>query len=209
MSFKQITLIAATVMSLGAVANASAGPAWDFTTAGNSFTNGSWDFGNKFRVNSDVTVTGLGYYADPSNGFVDANQVALYDSLGNLLASATVNNTYPLFGHFRFVTVGPVTLHAGQTYQVDGVSHSDNYTWNDAGFATDPSITYLGNTWQSGSTPDFMPDTKNDVTDGIWGANVFFGTATFTGQIPEPGSLALLGLSLVGLLGCRRKAKQA
>jgi Domain of unknown function (DUF4082)/PEP-CTERM motif len=206
----KIKLLVSSVLMAGAlmVTNASAGPAWDFTSAGNSFSNGSWDFGNNFTVTSNVSVSGLGYYADPNNGFVDSNQVALYDSVGNLLASATVNNTYPEVGHFRYVTIAtPVTLVAGQTYQIDGVSHSDNYTWNDTGFVTAPAINYLGNIWQLGTAPTFQAGSLiNDVTDGYWGPNLFLGQPTFTGNVPEPDLIAMIGIGLAGMFfGKRRK----
>lgn len=211
-----------TAVGILSAGTANAGPAWEFTTAGNSFSNGSWIFATAFTVNSDVTASGLGYYADPRNGFVDANQVALYqcDNLyctgtGTLLASATVTNIYPLTGHFRYVTIDPILLLAGFSYEVVGVSHSNNYTWNDPGFATDPAITIVGDgtgggttRWQSdfGGGPIFLNyvNYAEIEPDGFWGPNVFLGQPTFTG-VPEPATILMAGLGLLGLaLGRRR-----
>lgn len=204
---KFVPLAIAAAVSLFSATSAIAGPAWEFTSSSNTFSNGNWDFGTFFRANTNLVVTGLGYYADPVTTQANNNQVGLFDSVGNLLASATVDNTYALFGHFRYVTIAPVSLTAGQTYQVSGVSHINNYTWNDSGFPTDPDISYLGNTWavDTDSAPTFLNYYKNDVADGYWGPNLFINTRDFTGEVPEPGSLALLGLAFAGLAAARRR----
>lgn len=201
-------VIAAAISTFGA-SSTIAGPAWEFTTASNTYTNGSWDFGTWFKANSNLSVTGLGYYADPVTTQANNNQVGLFNSTGTLLASATVDNTYALFGHFRYVTIAPISLIAGETYQLVGVSQSNNYTWDDVGFATDPSISYLGNTWASDNdnSPTFLNFYQNDTTDGYWGANLFINSREFTGQVPEPGSLLLLGVAIGGLAVSRRRKR--
>jgi hypothetical protein len=208
------------LMSVGSIAYA--GPAWEFTTPGNSFTNGTWDFATAFTANSSVTVTGLGYYADPVTGNVDGNPVALYQcadtsclTTGTLLASTDVTNTYPIVGHFRYVTISPVTLIAGDSYEVAGVSNSDNYTWNDPGFATDPAITILttsgqASRWEAIGTPDFLTSSGTlDLPgeDGYWGPDLFFGAPTFAG-VPEPATWAMMLVGLLGVGAAMRSARR-
>ena len=206
-----------------AAAPALAGPGWEFTTPGNSFTDGVWDFATAFSVKSDVTASGLGYYADPRTGNADGNAVALYEcadadclTTGTLLASVNVTNIYPINGHFRYVTIAPITLQAGHSYEVAGVSNQDNYTWNDPGFTVDPALSILttsgqASRWKSINTPDFLTGSGFlDIPgqDGIWGPNVFLGDSKgFTGA-PEPASWAMMlgGFGMIGgAMRSRRK----
>lgn len=207
--------------ALLAAAPAFAGPAWEFTSPGNSYNNNNWVFATAFTVTRTVTASGLGYYADPVSGGVDANPVALYKcdtagclTTGTLLASVVVDNSYPLTGHFRYVTIDAIDLDPGD-YLVSGVSFGDNYTWNDPGFFTDPSIIVpsFETRWQvddGSGTPYFLNyiNTGELEPDGFWGPNVFLGEPTFTEPVPEPASWALMigGLGLAGVMMRRRKA---
>ena len=215
------SVLAAAYLATSMVAMTSATPAmaqaaWEFTTAGNGFTNGSWNFANSFTVLNTVTVSGLGWYADPVTGNVDSNPVALYScatagclTTGTQLALVTVNNTYGIVGHFRFVDIPSLTLIPGH-YLISGVSDTNNYTWNTIGFAVNPNITINDNRWfntTSGAVPTFNTTVRNDVIDGYWGPNLFLGRATFTNAVPEPSTWAtmLLGFGAIGFSMRRRK----
>ncbi len=198
---------AAIVALLALPAAVLGGPvaAFDFTSPGNSYTDGSWAFGIDFTVGaSNLTVSSLGYYDDSQNGFVDNHEVGMYDSSGDLLASTVVTSGDPLIGYFRYDTIAPITLLAGQTYRVVGVSHSDPYTWDDPGFAAIAGITYLGDTYGPGTTlSDPTGPFHNDEADGFWGPNFLVGPAV---GIPEPATFGLLGAAMVALLfGSRRR----
>jgi hypothetical protein len=209
-------------VGLATTAMAAGAPGWEFTTPGNSYTNGQWDFATAFTVNSDVTLSGLGYYADPVTGNVDGNPVAFYQcadtaclTTGTLLASTTVTDVYPETGHFRYVTISPMSLIAGDSYEVAGVSNSDNYTWNDPGFAVNPALSILSTSgqesrWASLGTPSFLTGSGSlDIPgeDGIWGPNVFLGSPSFATPEPTTWALMLLGFAGLGFAGLRsRKA---
>ncbi len=210
------------MLAFGALNPSAAGPAWEFTAPGASFNNDYWDFAQAFSVSTNVQATGLGYYADPVTGLANGQQVALYqcadsacETTATLIASATVDNTYPLTGHFRYVTISPVELIAGNSYEVAGTSNTANYTWDDPGFATDPAVallpTYNGGTdrWLLANSPTFLGGgnyTSNlGGEDGYWGPNVFLGAPVFT---PEPASLALLVAGVVGIGVARRHSSR-
>lgn len=223
MKFRNLLLGAlAATTSVVAASAALAGAAWEFTSPGNSYTDGTWDFAAAFTVNSTVTVSGLGYYADPTTGNVDGNPVALYQcadtaclTTGTLLASTNVTNTYAIDGHFRYVTIAPITLIAGDSYEVAGVSNSDDYTWDDPGFTVDSSISLLNTSgqysrWEATGSPDFLTGSGYldlGSEDGYWGPNLFLGSSSgFTGT-PEPATWMMM-LVGIGGLGAAMRARR-
>jgi len=70
-----------------------------------------------FSLTTPLTVTDLGYF-DGNLGLVDPHPVGIWDSIGNLLATATVpsGGAGALVNGFRFVPITPVTLGAGFFY---------------------------------------------------------------------------------------------
>jgi hypothetical protein len=211
-----VLLAATAIVSASA---AVAAPAWEFTSPGQDFSNGTWNFAYSFSVNTAVAATGLGYYASPTNGQVANNPVALYEcsditcsGTGTLIASAIVTNVYALVGHFRYVTVAPVNLTPGVGYQVAGVSNGNNYTWNNIGFAPNPLVnfTYGQDRWLSTGTLQFLPTVQGITNEGFWGPNVFLGAPTFA-NVPEPTTWAMLiaGFGLTGAVMRRRRSVAA
>ena len=214
-------LFLTTITLLTCATPAVAAPAWEFTSAGNNYSNSVWNFATAFTANSDVVVSGLGFYADPVTGAVDPAPAALYEcadaaclTTGTLLASAIVSSTDPLTGHFRYAAIAPVRLEAGKSYEVAAISNGNNYTWNDGGYHDDPAITRLSSSGQYArwsemaaptlDTPEFLTGSfVNDIgmVDGFQGPNVFLGT-------PEPATWTMLiaGFGLAGV-GLRRQRR--
>jgi len=179
--------------------------AWEFTTAGNPFTNGNWTFGEVFVPTQNIAVNLLGYYGSVG-GFSSDHPVGIFDASGNLLAQTDVTNSSTLFSaHFVFNQIPTITLLAGQTYVIEGVSNTDNYTWDDPGFQVYGPLTILGNNWIFENGLNFNGTFLiNDVSDGYWGAD--FGLI----PVSEPGSLLiLLGSGAAGLAQLLRRKLNA
>lgn len=177
---------------------------------GPTLVNPPFTLGSQFVANSAVTVTALGVFDDSQNGLVDSYATGLFDSNGNLLASATVlsGTADPLVNQFRYASINPVTLVAGDTYEIgalyldgnDGIVGPgfDNAT----NFAVNPAISFLNSAYTSGNTLSAPTISVNG--QGYFGPNMLLGSST--SNVPEPGAYALigsLGLTAVGFL--RRK----
>lgn len=182
--------------------------------------------GWKFTTNADITVSKLGFWDSGADGFAFAHDVAVFDSQRNILVSGTVRagTAEPVEGRigprgaFRYVTVPETILTAGETYviagsnPVSGVGLGDllGFSFGAALFVTDPAISFVEGRRGSGTGPGlFFPDAvapdPSTSGRGIFGPNFQFSV------IPEPGSLTLLGLGALGLVGYhyRRRASGA
>ncbi len=190
----------------------AATPVANASVIGLTFTGGpsypGWDgkpstIGWLFNVNTVVTVEALGFYDYSSGPLQREHQVGIWTDAGVLLASTTVLTNDPLISEFRFHDIAHVQLGIG-SYRIgawiDGIS--DRYKTYVDEIVTDPRITHTGDT-RSGSDTGFEFPNLPSTNDGRFGPNLLLSSAS----IPEPTTLALMGLGLAGIGLRRRKVK--
>ena len=194
---------------------ASADVAMSFTSAIIS-SQSQLSLGWVFTTNSAVTVDALGYYDDQGDGFITPHTVGIFDSVGNLLTSASLSagTGNPLNGSFRYASISPYTLAAGQTFVIAATTEgpSDPWAYGNAyisdglvtlpGFTVNPAISIGSNAARYVYQND---NVLQDPTSHYSNFTVYAGPNFQT--VPLPPSLLLLGSGLLGLMGLRRFKK--
>ncbi len=166
---------------------------------------GAWNLGRSFTVVSAANVVSLGIFDQGSDGLRNSHQVGLWASDGTLLFSTLIasGTSAILDGNFRFNDIAPISLNIGSTYFVAATyagSNDDPYMVN-ATFTSAPMITHVNEQWQFGGALVF-PDLLNPNVDSYWGGDVRLVAVTAT---PEPATVTLFALGLVGIMGVRRR----
>ncbi len=206
------TLAALTLLGLAALPNTAQAqsPAVTGFTTGSTFTS----FGNgvngetigwRFQAVTVLNVSSLGYWDQtPGTPLASSHQVGLWTDSGTLLGNVTVQVNSGLVGSFRYEPLGsPITLTAGDFYRVGALdlsSDGDNYTSNVTSLTTDPRITFTGSTRNNTNEGFTFPAVHGAGIQGRFGPNLLIAAAA-----PEPGTLALLALGIVGGIVARRR----
>lgn len=147
------------------------------------------NLGMVFTANSNLDATALGIYAGAN--LTGPEQVGLYDSGGNLLASSTVNITGPITSGYYYASITPVALTTGSTYTV--VSQVNDNPWEYGTVTTPASIAFKYDDYFYSNTLQFTTNTGGS-------GPAYFGPNLQVVGVPEPAGWALMLVGL-GLLG--------
>ena len=206
-------------LGLGALmaGSAMASLAVDFSTVTEDGNSGNWCLGFQFNTNDyPLRVTHLGFYDDGKNGLTESHDVGIFDSVGNLVVSTTVEPGAPLTGWFRFYGITPYTLAANQTYFIQAVVGAENFTFflehSLNGFGVDPGITFVTDAYHADGPGFDIPGgvlaPPNEFSTLIYGDGEagYFGPNFQYTVVPLPNTALLLGAGL-GFLTLYRGSK--
>jgi len=195
----------------------SAGPILTFTYDPSGYVDsvGDQTVGWSFNVVAPITVTQLMWF-DPDGSQVEAHQVGIFAGSGatpvvqaciGVTAACATPSVWDSVTKYWTLSVTSTPLTAG-SYVIGGkITLNENFVWVANAVATNPSITYGTNRYING--PIALTNPTQVLAAPPGGSHLgFFGPNFGTGEIPEPGTLALLGGGLL-LLGALRRKRNA
>ena len=201
-------------MLLSGAALAGDIPAYDFDGAPTSLDS-ALSLGFSFTTTAAATITSLGYYDDGGDGFATAHEVGVFDSEGNLLASADLSagTGDQLIGQFRYASITPLRLAAGQTYVIAATTHgsADAWAYGNA-YPADATVSDFHTTAPIAITANsalFLYQDDNSLRNPTdhFSNYTFYAGPNFLLGVPEPASWALM-LGGFGLIGAALRSRK-
>ena len=155
------------------------------------YRNTSWSFGEIFTVGpEDIVIAALGAFDAHGDGFVTPGGIPtgiFRESDSVLLASINVMSSDSLIGAYRYATIAPLTLLAGEQYRVTAVNRDDLYNLG-ANFSIDPAISHDG--YGYSTSTELISGNTYSGDARVWMANFQFDVANAS-MNPEPVSLLI------------------
>jgi hypothetical protein len=167
---------------------------------------GTYVYGWEFDVISDITVDQLAFYDAGQDGLAESHEIGIWDPLGSLLVSATIGagGGAPLDGLFRLVDVVDTFLSMGSGYIIGATNVDvDRMRVDTVSLVVGPEIEWVTSRFTDSGGVLVRP-TNTGGRDAYFGPS--FTITENSGNVPVPGTVALIGLGLVGL-GCWRRKR--